>query len=115
MATAPKPKPKAPAKPAPKEVPNKLESLIQDVTNRYRVTAKEARDIVTAVGTLGASAARDVTKSKKDFFTTPAVKNLKTQVAEAGKAAVTGKSGTTSEVLKKTKSGAALYNGKPRP
>jgi hypothetical protein len=28
-------------------------SLIQDITNRYRVTAREARDIVTAVGTLG--------------------------------------------------------------
>jgi hypothetical protein len=32
--------------------PKDEKSLIQDITNRYRVTAREARDIVTSVGTV---------------------------------------------------------------
>jgi hypothetical protein len=31
--------------------PKDKKSLIQDITNRYRVTAREARDIVTAIST----------------------------------------------------------------
>jgi hypothetical protein len=33
--------------------PKDKKSVIQDITNRYRVTAREARDIVTAISTLG--------------------------------------------------------------
>jgi hypothetical protein len=33
--------------------PEDKKSIIQDITNRYRVTAREARDIVTAISTLG--------------------------------------------------------------
>jgi hypothetical protein len=29
--------------------PKDKKSIIQDITNRYRVTAREARDIVTAI------------------------------------------------------------------
>jgi len=73
--------------PTPKS--NRLEKLVQDVTNRYRVTAREARDIVTAIGTAANAANEKQVKSSN--------KNLVKQVAEVGKAAITGKSGTTSD------------------
>jgi hypothetical protein len=70
-----------------------LMSIAQDITNRYRVTAREARDIVTSVGSLGkASVLResgDTSGMKK------AAKDVFKQVKETGKAAVTGKKGTT--------------------
>ena len=68
-------------------------SLAQDITNRYRVTAREARDIITAVGSLGkASVLRetgDTSAMKK------AAKDVVKQVKETGKAAMTGKKGTS--------------------
>jgi hypothetical protein len=94
--------------------PNKVEKLIQDVTNRYRVTAREARDIVTAVNNVGAVAANKGfgtgwSADKKGTNKTTAqrsggrinqlgkaVGDLKTQISETGKAAVTGKKGTSS-------------------
>jgi len=69
--------------PKPASKPNKLESLIQDVTNRYRVTAREARDIVTAAGT--------VAKTRNPKFVGDVVK----QVKEVKTAATTGRKGTT--------------------
>jgi hypothetical protein len=80
-----------PAKPAYKA--GKKENLIQDITNRFRVTAREARDIVTAVGTLAQSS----TSSKNPQSKGPAVKNLVKQVKETASAAATGKKGTTSD------------------
>jgi hypothetical protein len=68
--------------------PKDKKSLIQDITNRYRVTAREARDIVTAVGTLA--------QANTSGRVTQAVSNLGRQVKEVGTAAVKGKSGTTS-------------------
>ena len=68
--------------------PKDKKSLIQDITNRYRVTAREARDIVTAVGTLA--------EANNSSRVTQAVSNLGKQVKEVGTAAVKGKSGTTS-------------------
>ena len=68
--------------------PKDKESLIQNITNRYRVTAREARDIVTAVGTLTSA---PNTKRLKE-----GASNLAKQVKEVGTAAVKGKSGTTS-------------------
>ena len=65
------------------------ESIIQDITNRFRVTAREARDIVTAVGTI-ATVNRNPTNMKY------AKANLKQQVQEAGAAATKGKKGTRS-------------------
>jgi hypothetical protein len=80
-----------PAKPAYKA--GEKENLIQDITNRFRVTAREARDIVTAVGTLAQSS----TSSKNPQSKGPAVKNLVKQVKETASAAATGKKGTTSD------------------
>ena len=87
------------------KIKNRQSDLIQNITNRYRVTAREARDIVTAVGTAG-----NVLKNKKavtgqrDLYPSvskPVVKNVIRQVKETGRAALTGKSGTKSDQLKK--------------
>jgi hypothetical protein len=89
-------------------------SLIQDITNRYRVTAREARDIVTAVSTTARAftGAGDPDKTgnvvgvrKKGSFVgrvtkgdakSLAVKNLAKQAGEVYTAATKGKSGTQS-------------------
>jgi len=84
--------------------PKDKASLIQDITNRYRVTAREARDIVTAVGTVGNAAYNTVTNKTNPFKATQtskannvaAVKNLVKQVKETAIANVTGVKGTTS-------------------
>ena len=89
-------------------------SLIQDITNRYRVTAREARDIVTAVSTTAraftgagnpdktgdsvgvrknGSFVGRVTKGDTKSL---AVKNLAKQAGEVYTAATKGKSGTQS-------------------
>lgn len=75
--------------------PNKVEKLIQDVTNRYRVTAREARDIVTAVGTVGTIATGKYMTDKPAELKKSA-KNLVKQVKETASAATTGSSGTRS-------------------
>ena len=94
--------------------PDKKASLIQDITNRYRVTAREARDIVTAAATLGTSVKKDVSSGYGNFFTTHAAKNLGTQIKETAKAATTGKTGTSARVIKQTNVGDKLYEGKKR-
>ncbi len=98
-------------------------SLIQDITNRYRVTAREARDIVTSVSTLGRTftdknlgpGVEAITKKGKEVAgRTPlkevrsrALRNVAKQVGEVYTAANKGKSGTKSAQIKsnKTKSG----------
>ena len=87
-----------PAKPAYKA--GEKENLIQDITNRFRVTAREARDIVTAVGNVGA-VVRDkgnagaLGGTKKQLGA--AVKEVKKQVGETAKAATTGSAGRPSK------------------
>ena len=71
------------------------DNLIQDITNRFRVTAREARDIVTAVGTLSSTNS----SGKNPLSSGPSIKNLVKQVKEVGTAAKTGKKGTTSDVV----------------
>ena len=89
-------------------------SLIQDITNRYRVTAREARDIVTAVGTLGRTVVdkniipggANYTLAGKSDSTGASVskrsqieaagRNLVKQTRETVSAASKGKKGTTS-------------------
>lgn len=93
---------------------NKKESLIQSITNRYRVTAREARDIVTAAATLGTSVKRDVSSGYGNFFTSHAAKNLGTQIKETAKAATTGKTGTSARVIRQTNVGDRLNEGKKR-
>jgi len=66
------------------------------VGKRFGITAREARDIATALGTVAGRAitgsANDPTAKGKD------IKNLKKQIKEVGVAAVTGKKGTTSDI-----------------
>ena len=85
--------------------PKDKKSLIQDITNRYRVTAREARDIVTAVGTLVESP--NVGKVKQG------VSNLKKQVAETASAATKGKKGTTSDEAVPRERKLSNVTGKP--
>ena len=79
--------------------PDKKTSLIQDITNRYRVTAREARDIVTAAATLGTA----IGSPSKTASTVKAAKNLGTQIKEAAKV---GQTGTTSMQYQPTSSSA---------
>ena len=100
--------------------PKDKDSLIQNITNRYRVTAREARDIVTAVST----AARTVVDPnvrqagvygvmKKGLNVrgrvTPsevkakAGRNIAKQIGEVYTAATKGKSGTKSAQIKSVK------------
>ena len=94
--------------------PKDKKSMIQDITNRYRVTAREARDIVTAVSTTARAftGAGDPDKTgdvvgvrKRGSFVgrvtkgdakSLAVKNLAKQAGEVYTAATKGKSGTES-------------------
>ena len=64
-------------------------NLIQDITNRFRVTAREARDIVTAVGT-----AIQEPNFKSD---------IAKQIKEVGPAATTGFKGTAPWAISKDK------------
>jgi hypothetical protein len=95
-AAAPKPAQKATPK---KAVDNK--SLVQDITNRFRVTAREARDIVTAVSSAaGLAFDKNAYSSEREGTTKmgevgKAVKNIGKQIKETGTAAKTGKKGTT--------------------
>jgi hypothetical protein len=93
---------------------SKKQSLVQDITNRYRVTAREARDIVTAVGTLGrtvvdsniapdyksktglAGSATNTNKQSRRAITEAATRNLVKQVRETAGSAIKGKKGSTS-------------------
>ena len=82
--------------------PKDQASLIQDITNRYSVTAREARDIVTSVGTF-LKTVKEMKPGKGG--TGPTVQSInaikaagsdvKKQIKETGSAATSGKSGTT--------------------
>ena len=102
------------------------QSIVDDITKRFRVTAREARDIVTAVSTAARTVtdsnvrgrALDVTKRNKPVGTTysgsdtraKAARNLAKQVGEVYTAATKGKSGTKSAQIKsrKDKTGASI-------
>ena len=85
---------------APTKKTQAKENLIQDITNRFRVTAREARDIVTAVGNIGA-VVRDQSKTGALGGTAnqlkAAAKEVKKQVGETAKAATSGAKGTPSK------------------
>ena len=75
-------------------------STVAAVAKRFGVTAREARDIATAIGTYGTL--KFDPDSKYDRYSTQkiekakAVKNIKKQISETVTAAKTGKKGTTS-------------------
>ena len=101
-------------------------SIIQDIANRYRVTAREARDIVTAVSTAartvtdsnvsgragGGGGTNRTTRNNKAVGGRESVgetraragRNLAKQVGEVYTAATKGKSGTQSAQIKSVKS-----------
>ena len=71
-------------------------NLIQDITNRYRVTAREARDIVTAVSNAASVAYSNAgQRTAAGPQTGRMVKDIAKQVKETAVAARTGKKGTT--------------------
>jgi hypothetical protein len=80
--------------------PKAKPSTVQQVAKRFGVTAREARDIATAIGNVGA-VVRDQSKTgalggaKKQLGA--AAKEIKKQVGETAKAATTGKKGTPSK------------------
>jgi hypothetical protein len=82
--------------------PKDTTSIIQDITNRYSVTAREARDIVTSVSTY----LKTLNRVKPDpRGLTPTAQSMaalsksgsdvKKQIKETFTAATTGKKGTT--------------------
>jgi hypothetical protein len=72
-------------------------STLSAVAKRFGVTAREARDIATAVG----SAATAIRKSPQEGMPVKKiVKNVAKQVKEVGTAATTGKKGTSAYQVK---------------
>jgi hypothetical protein len=83
----------------PKKKPVKKNDVTKKIKERYNVTAREARDIVTAVSTLYKTPmtfTKKPLKRVKPDLHSKAVSNLKTQIKETAVAAKTGKRGTTS-------------------
>ena len=72
-------------------------SVVSEVAKRYKITAREARDIATALGTVAQSGRNPSSLGKNS----PA-KILAKQVKETAVAAATGKKGTTSPKLTNT-------------
>ena len=84
-----------------------MASPLDKVAKRFGITVREARDIATAVGTVGSLArSRDV--KNRGAQVKKAVKGVVKQVKETGVAAKTGKKGTTAG-LKGTKRGEVPY------
>jgi hypothetical protein len=97
---------------AKRELNKNKSNLVKEITKRYNVTAREARDIVTAVGTVGQFARPQKigkTVSIDTLRLKAAGKNLKTQVKETGRAAVTGQKGTRSKVAEFQNQGESYY------
>ena len=71
-------------------------STVAQLAKRLNVTAREARDVVTALSTVASrrilATYKDPAGNKKDFA------NVKKQIKEVGTAAKTGKRGTTSDI-----------------
>jgi hypothetical protein len=87
-------------------------STAAQIAKRFGITAREARDIATALGTVGKAV-----KENRNFYGGDAVKNLKKQIAETGKAAVSGKRGTESDQIVSSpnyKGASAGFTGKSR-
>ena len=80
--------------------PVKKVSGIAAVAKRFNITAREARDIATAVG----SAAQAIRKSPQESIPVKnIVKNVAKQVKEVGTAAAKGKKGTSAYVVSPNK------------
>jgi predicted transcriptional regulator len=78
----------------------KQNNTLNNVAKRFGITAREARDIATAVGNIGSivrNTPGTTAKGGKAKQLGAAAKEIKKQVKETGRAAVTGKSGTRSK------------------
>jgi hypothetical protein len=78
-------------------------SLIQDITNRFRITAREARDIVTSVGTSLRDQEQNVRRATMGVKPTGknVGGNITKQIKEVGSAIKSGKKGTSSDMYSK--------------
>ena len=84
-------------KPKSKSTAAKVAGLAGKVVGRAKTTAREARDVYTAVG----SAAQALRKSPQEGIPVKkTIKNIGTQVKETARAAATGKKGTTAYKVK---------------
>ena len=94
-------------------------STVSAVAKRFGVTAREARDIATAIGTAVQSARNPNvlgTKAKVGGPTRPTAGNVvKQQIKETITAAKTGKKGTTSPKLSDTGKKSTLSGGGTMP
>ena len=110
------------AKPKPKPA---TKSLVSKVAGRAKTTAREARDVVTSVGTVLATTKQLKPSAGGYGFTgassrrqRQALSDLGKQLKETASAAKTGKSGTTSlnssSRVKKYNTGIVLAPGKKR-
>jgi hypothetical protein len=68
------------------------------VAKRFNITAREARDIATALGTVAGRAVTGTYGANDPTAKGKGIKNLKKQIKEVGVAAVKGKKGTTSDI-----------------
>jgi hypothetical protein len=68
------------------------------VAKRFGITAREARDIATALGTVAGRAVTGTYGANDPTAKGKAAKNLVKQIKETGVAAATGKKGTTSDI-----------------
>jgi hypothetical protein len=68
------------------------------VGKRFGITAREARDIATALGTVAGRAITGTCGANDPTAKGKAAKNLVKQIKETGVAAATGKKGTTSDI-----------------
>jgi hypothetical protein len=68
------------------------------VGKRFGITAREARDIATALGTVAGRAITGTYGANDPTAKGKAAKNLVKQIKETGVAAATGKKGTTSDI-----------------
>lgn len=81
---------------SPKGGANAASDLVQNITNKYRVTAREARDIVTAISNAASTGYANMGKNTSSGPQTGRMlKDIAKQTGEFGKAVVTGKKGTT--------------------
>lgn len=88
---------------------------VKSTAKRVQTTAREARDVVTAVGTVGKAAIMSKTTPKKEKNAVGfAIKNLGKQVKEVGTAAKTGKRQTRPYQTYTTPSGGTGLGTTPR-
>lgn len=86
-----------------KNMASKNKLTVSQIAKRAGITARELRDVVTAVSTSGKALGKAMEKGNVNRAAQTARKStvdIAKQVGEVGKAAVTGKKGTTAMTYK---------------